>query len=81
MVALDEDQTFVTDGLYLFGVPEFININYLMAVLNSKLFAFSYRLLALLAYSVAHFSFLRDHQDLYRPKDSISSIEKQEERF
>ncbi|MBU1209616.1 MAG: N-6 DNA methylase [Proteobacteria bacterium] len=47
IVALDEAQTFVTDGLYLFGVREFVNINYLMAVLNSKLFVFIYRLLAL----------------------------------
>jgi adenine-specific DNA-methyltransferase len=47
VIALDESQTFATDGLYLFGVPDHINIYYLMGVLNSKLFVFVYRLLTL----------------------------------
>jgi len=47
VVALDEAQTFATDGLYLFGVGEWVNLYYLMGILNSKLFVFVYRLLAL----------------------------------
>ncbi|MCX7021803.1 MAG: N-6 DNA methylase [bacterium] len=47
IVALDSKQTFVTDGLYIFGVRKCINSKYLMAILNSKLFVFIYRLLAL----------------------------------
>lgn len=47
VVALDEAQTFATDGLYLFGVGEWVNLYYLMGILNSKLFVFAYRLLAL----------------------------------
>jgi len=43
IVSLDDNKTFATDGLYLFGVKD-IDINYLMGVLNSKLFVFLYRL-------------------------------------
>lgn len=47
ILALDEEQYFVTDGLYLFGVRDLVNIRYLMGVLNSKFFIFIYRLLTL----------------------------------
>jgi len=47
VVALDDKQTYATDGLYLFGVREFVNVNYLMGILNSRLFVFTYRLLSL----------------------------------
>ena len=47
VVALDDKQTCVTDGLYLLGLRESFNINYLMGILNSKLFVFIYRLLSL----------------------------------
>lgn len=46
VVALDEDNCFATDGLFLFGVQEYINIKYLIGILNSRLFVFLYRLLA-----------------------------------
>lgn len=46
VVAIDNDKTFVTDGLYLFGVRD-IDIKFLMAILNSKLFVFIYRLLSM----------------------------------
>jgi type I restriction-modification system DNA methylase subunit len=47
VVALDEHQTFATDGLYLFGVRDGVDARYLMGVLNSRLFVFVYRLLAI----------------------------------
>jgi len=47
ILALDKEQYFVTDGLYLFGIRVPANIRYLMGVLNSKLFTFIYRLLTL----------------------------------
>lgn len=47
IVALDIQQTFATDGLYLFGLREKKNTMYLMGILNSKLFVFIYRLLTL----------------------------------
>ncbi len=47
ILALDKEQYFVTDGLYLFGVRKPANIRYLMGVLNSKFFIFIYRLLTL----------------------------------
>jgi type I restriction-modification system DNA methylase subunit/predicted type IV restriction endonuclease len=47
ILALDKEQYFVTDGLYLFGVRNIVNIRYLMGVLNSELFIFIYRLLTL----------------------------------
>lgn len=43
IVSIDSNKTFVTDGLYVFGVKN-IDIKYLMGVLNSKLFVFLYRL-------------------------------------
>jgi adenine-specific DNA-methyltransferase len=47
VLALDEQQTFVTDGLYTFGVIADVDIRYVMGILNSRLFVFLYRLLAL----------------------------------
>jgi len=47
VLALDDEQTFATDGLYLFGVRGTTDIKYVMGILNSKLFVFVYRLLAL----------------------------------
>jgi adenine-specific DNA-methyltransferase len=47
VVALDKEQTFATDGLYLFSVRDSVNIRYLMGILNSKLLVFIYRLLTL----------------------------------
>ncbi len=47
VLALDEKQTFVTDGLYLFALREGVNPYYIMGILNSRLFVFVYRLLAL----------------------------------
>jgi hypothetical protein len=47
VLALDEEQTFATDGLYLFGIRETTDLKYVMGILNSKLFVFVYRLLAL----------------------------------
>jgi len=46
-LAIDEMQTFVTDGLYLFATIKEINEKYLMGILNSTLFVFAYRLLTL----------------------------------
>jgi hypothetical protein len=46
-VALDNTQLFATDGLYLFGVREDISIEYVIGILNSKLFVHIYRLLAM----------------------------------
>jgi len=47
VLALDEELTFTTDGLYLFGLRDIIDVKYLMGILNAKLFVFIYRLLAL----------------------------------
>jgi type I restriction-modification system DNA methylase subunit len=47
IVAIDRTDIFVTDGCYVFGVREGVNIHYIMALLNSTLFVFVYRLLAL----------------------------------
>ncbi len=47
VVALDECQTFATDGLYLFGVKDGFSMQYIMGILNSRLFVFIYRLLAI----------------------------------
>jgi len=43
IVSIDNNKTFATDGLYLFGVKG-IDIKYLTGILNSKLFIFLYRL-------------------------------------
>jgi type I restriction-modification system DNA methylase subunit len=47
IIAPDETGAFASDGLYLFGVSEGADGNYLMAILNSRLFVFIYRLLAI----------------------------------
>lgn len=47
VLALDEQQTFATDGLYLFGVRDEVSPHYVMGILNARLFVFIYRLLAL----------------------------------
>jgi hypothetical protein len=47
VLALDEHQTFATDGLYVFNVREEVSTQYVMGILNSRLFVFIYRLLAL----------------------------------
>ena len=47
ILALDECQTFATDGLYLFGVRDGFSMQYIMGILNSRLFIFIYRLLAI----------------------------------
>jgi len=43
VVSLDNNKTFATDGLYLFGTKN-INSKFLMGILNSNLFVFLYRL-------------------------------------
>ena len=43
IVSIDNNKTYPTDGLYLFGVKN-IDIKYLMGVLNSKLFVFLYKM-------------------------------------
>ncbi|KKK62712.1 hypothetical protein LCGC14_3001590, partial [marine sediment metagenome] len=47
VIALDDNKLFATDGLYVFGVKESGNIYYLMALLNSNLYKFIYRLFAI----------------------------------
>jgi hypothetical protein len=47
IATLDNNRIFATDGLYLFGVKEFISEKYILGLLNSRLFVFLYRLLAL----------------------------------
>jgi len=47
VLALDEERTFATDGLYLFGVRNTNDIKYVMGILNSRLFVVVYRLLTL----------------------------------
>jgi type I restriction-modification system DNA methylase subunit len=46
-VTLDESQLFASDGLYLFGVLKPVSSKYVIGVLNSQLFLFIYRLLAM----------------------------------
>lgn len=46
IVALDSEKTFVTDGLYLFGISPEFDPRFVMGVLNSDLFVFLYSLLA-----------------------------------
>ena len=45
VLALDVDQTYVTDGLYVFGVKHHIDLKYIVGILNSKLLSFLYQLL------------------------------------
>jgi type I restriction-modification system DNA methylase subunit len=47
IVAIDRSETFATDGCYVFGLREDVDPHYIMALLNSTLFVFLYRLLAL----------------------------------
>jgi len=47
VLALDDQQTFVTDGLYLFGLRPSVDARYVMGVMNSRLFVSIYRLLTL----------------------------------
>ncbi len=47
IVALDGDSFYATDGLYMFSPIEKINPHYLMAILNSQLFKFLYRLISI----------------------------------
>ena len=47
ILALDDHLTFATDGLYLFALKEDVVDKYLLGILNSKLFVFIYRLLAI----------------------------------
>ena len=47
VLARDDHNTFVTDGLYLFGLKPSMDARYVMGVLNSRLFVFVYRLLSL----------------------------------
>ena len=47
VIAVDDQRTFATDGLYLFGVSESVDCEYVAGILNSRLFVFIYRLLAM----------------------------------
>ena len=47
IVGLDEEGLYPTDGCYLFSVAEPNGIKYILALLNSKLFVFLYRLISL----------------------------------
>ena len=47
ILSLDFDQTFATDGLYLFGTKDSIDPYCLLGILNSKLYVFIYRLLSM----------------------------------
>lgn len=46
VLALDDQRTFATDGLYLFGLKPSVNARYIMAVMNSRLFVLIYRQLS-----------------------------------
>jgi hypothetical protein len=47
VLAPDDEQTFVTDGLYVFACSDWVENAYLLGILNSRLFVLVYRLLAL----------------------------------
>src|SRR5258708_38519045 len=47
IVARDDKQTYATDGLYVFGIRDNVDPDYLMGVLNSRLFVFIYRQLSM----------------------------------
>ncbi len=47
VVAPDDQQTFATDGLYLFALRHASDADYVLGILNSRLFVFLYRLLAI----------------------------------
>jgi adenine-specific DNA-methyltransferase len=44
ILCLDDKKYYLTDGLFMFGVKNTINIKYLLSILNSKLFILLYRL-------------------------------------
>jgi type I restriction-modification system DNA methylase subunit len=46
ILARDDDRLFATDGAYLFGVKSGVECNYVLAVMNSRLMRFLYRLVA-----------------------------------
>lgn len=46
VMAIDPNQLYPTDGLYLFGVDSKINARCLLGILNSRLLVFLYRLIA-----------------------------------
>jgi hypothetical protein len=46
ILARDDDQLFATDGAYLFGVRSEVSCNYILAIMNSRLMRFLYRLAA-----------------------------------
>ena len=47
VVALDREKVFATDGIYLFGLKPGYDPRYFLAILNSKLFIFLYRLISM----------------------------------
>src|SRR5579859_3206291 len=46
IIARDDEQIFTTDGAYVFGLKDDIEPNYVLAILNSRLMKFLYRLVA-----------------------------------
>lgn len=46
-VAIDRQRRYATDGLYLFSLEDGDIVNYVVSILNSRLFVFLYRLLSL----------------------------------
>jgi hypothetical protein len=47
IVSIDAGKRFATDGLYVFALKPGVSANYVLGILNSRLFVFLYRLLAL----------------------------------
>ena len=47
ILSLDNKQTYATDGLYLFALENSLLTNYVMGILNSRLFVFLYRKLSI----------------------------------
>ena len=47
IVSIDENEYYATDGLYIFGLKDGVNLNYIMGILNSRLLIFVYRLLTM----------------------------------
>jgi hypothetical protein len=46
ITTVDRDKTYPTDGLYLFGMKDGVNLDFTVAILNSKLITYLYRLLS-----------------------------------
>jgi hypothetical protein len=46
-VTIDNEQFYVTDGLYLFSTTRDVDAKYIIGILNSRLFVFLYRLVSL----------------------------------